>query len=56
MGVVKGAPNTDVRSELVKIYEVHKPIKIQDVDTLLKEWKGHESELLTNVKKKYLNK
>jgi hypothetical protein len=44
----------DVREKLVAIFTAHNPPKLAVVDQLLKEWAGHELELLGNVESKYL--
>ena len=44
---------SEVRSALRKIYQNYKPAKLDDVDALLAEWRGHEAELLVNVSAKY---
>ncbi len=42
-----------VRAALVEIYTTHNPAKLRSLDALLREWKGHEGELLANVTAKY---
>jgi hypothetical protein len=43
----------EVRAALIEIYTAHKPSKLGSVEGLLEEWKGHETELLANVRAKY---
>ena len=42
-----------IRAQIVDIYSVHNPDKIELVDELLAEWRGEEEALLANIKKKY---
>ena len=44
-----------VRAELQRIYEEHKPSKLEVLDELLAEWEGDEAKLLANVREKYLS-
>jgi hypothetical protein len=41
------------RKKLVGIYEKHNPVKLKDVDELLKAYAGRESELFEKLEKKY---
>ena len=43
-----------IRAEMMAIYVVSKPRKLEDVDALLEEWEGDELELLDNIRSRYL--
>ena len=48
-----GAMADSIRTQIVNIYAVHNPDKLELVDELLAEWRGEEDALLANIKKKY---
>ena len=41
-----------IRTQIVNIYAVHNPEKLEMIDALLGEWRGEEEELLANIKEK----
>ena len=53
LGAVTAAGAVDYRAELIKIWTVHAPEKLKNVDKVLLKYKGKEAEMITKLKKKY---
>ena len=53
LGAVTAAGAVDYRAELIKIWTVHAPEKLENVDKVLLKYKGKEAEMITKLKKKY---
>ena len=51
-----GGSRDEVRASLTVIFEQHNPRKVDDIDSLLSEWAGHEDQLLAAVKGKYASR
>ncbi|KAJ8611870.1 hypothetical protein CTAYLR_005786 [Chrysophaeum taylorii] len=49
----EGPEATDIRGEMVQIYERHNPAKVDEVDALLAKYEGRETLLLSAVRAKY---
>lgn len=41
------------REILLAVYNKHNPAKLQDVEVILKEWRGREAELIANLEARY---
>ena len=53
LGAVTAAGAVDYRAELIKIWTVHAPEKLENVDKVLLKYKGKEAEMITKLEKKY---
>ena len=42
-----------IHERIVRIYKVHNPPKVEQIDALLAEWEGEEEVLYKNIKEKY---
>ena len=48
------AMEDSIRTQIVNIYAVHNPEKLEHIDAILEQWRGDEEELLASIKEKYL--
>ena len=52
--IVDASQISDVKAQITAIYKAHNPMKLGDVDMLMKKYKHMEDVLLRRVQEKYL--